>query len=100
MPGTAPGTEPPETDQEEPNMPDMDQQATRTEALERVVERVNAWQETATEGTIHDELDRGLREAGVTLTDQQRDELAEQISSGQHVDVAAYAADSESGGPA
>lgn len=77
-----------------------DQQATRTEALERVVERVNAWQETATEGTIHEELDRGLREAGLTLSDDKRDRLAEDISSGRSVDVAAYAADSEAGGPA
>lgn len=82
-------------------MSEMDQQATRTEALERVVERVNAWQETATEGTIHDELDKGLREAGLTLSDERRDRLAEQISSGQDVDVAAFADESDgAGGPA
>jgi hypothetical protein len=77
-----------------------DQQQARTEALERVVERVTAWQETATEGTVHDELDRGLREAGVTLTDEQRDRVALQISEGEDVDVQALAADSEGGGPA
>lgn len=77
-----------------------DQQQTRTEALERVVERVRAWQETATEGTIHDELERGLREAGVTLSEDRRRALADQIAEGEQVDVAAYAADSEGGGPA
>lgn len=81
-------------------MSDIDQQQARIEALERVVERVNAWQETATEGTIEDELDRGLREAGLTLTDDRRDALADQISRGAEVDAAAYAADSEGGGPA
>jgi hypothetical protein len=81
-------------------MADMDQQQARIEAFERVVERVTAWQETATEGTIEDELDKGLREAGLTLSDDRRDALADQISSGSEVDVAAYAADSEGGGPA
>lgn len=78
----------------------MDQQQTRIEALARVVERVTAWQETATEGTIHDELDKGLREAGVTLSDERRDALAGQISRGEDVDAAAYASESEAGGPA
>ena len=77
-----------------------DQQAARTEALRGVIERVNSWQETATEGTIHDELDRGLAEAGVTLTAGQRDRVAQQISDDQEVDVDALAADSEAGGPA
>jgi hypothetical protein len=77
-----------------------DQQAARTEALRGVIERVNSWQETATEGTIHDELDRGLAEAGVTLTAEQRDRVAQQISDDQEVDVDALAADSEAGGPA
>ncbi|QZY28792.1 hypothetical protein [Nocardioides coralli] len=77
-----------------------DQQQARTEALERVVERVTSWQETATEGTVHEELDRGLREAGVTLTQDQRDRVAHQISEGEEVDVQELAADSEGGGPA
>lgn len=77
-----------------------DQQAARVEALQGVVDRVTSWQETATEGTIHDELDRGLQEAGVTLTDAQRDRVAEQIGAGEEVDVDALAADSEAGGPA
>jgi hypothetical protein len=78
----------------------MQQNEARTEALHRVIERVTAWQETATDGTIHDELDRGLAEAGVTLTDEQRDRVAQQISDGQQVDLATLTADSEAGGPA
>lgn len=80
-------------------MTEMNQDNARTEALHRVVERVNAWQETATDGVIHDELDKGLREAGITLTDAQRDQLVADISAGREVDVAALAATDE-GGPA
>ena len=54
----------------------------------------------ATEGTIHDELDRGLREAGVTLTEDQRDMVVQKISDGEEVDVDSLATDSEAGGPA
>ena len=81
-------------------MADTDQHAARREALERVVERVTAWQETATEGTVHEELDRGLAEAGVTLTAEQRDDVAERISDGRAVDLDALSADAEGGGPA
>ena len=80
---------------EQPN-----QQDARKQALADVVERVRSWQETATEGTVHEELDRGLAEAGVTLTDEQRDRVTQQISDGQDVDIDALAADSDSGGPA
>ncbi|MBE7324160.1 hypothetical protein IEQ44_05805 [Nocardioides sp. Y6] len=76
--------------------PDQDQ--ARAEALQRVVERVNAWQETATDGTIADELDRGLQEAGLTLTDDQRERLVAQISDGADVDVSDY--NETGGGPA
>ncbi|QBX56613.1 hypothetical protein EXE58_14835 [Nocardioides seonyuensis] len=81
-------------------MSEMNQQDARITALRAVVDRVTSWQETATDGTIHEELDRGLQEAGVTLTDEQRDSVAQQISDGQEVDVEALAADSEAGGPA
>ncbi|WP_204163527.1 hypothetical protein [Nocardioides gilvus] len=80
-------------------MTDMNQEDARTEALRNVVERVTSWQESATEGTIHDELDKGLKEAGVTLTDEQRDRVAEQISEGHEVDVESLSPTSE-GGPA
>ena len=81
-------------------MSELDQHGARREALERVVERVTAWQETATEGTVHEELDRGLAEAGVTLTAGQRDDVAQRISDGERVDVDALTADAEGGGPA
>ncbi len=81
-------------------MSEMDQHGARKEALRGVIDRVTAWQETATEGTVHEELDRGLAEASVTLTDEQRDRVAQQISDGEPVDVDELAADSEAGGPA
>ena len=81
-------------------MTEMDQHGARREALERVVERVTAWQETATEGTVREELDRGLAEAGVTLTAGQLEDVAGRISDGGAVDVARLAADAEGGGPA
>ncbi len=76
------------------------QQEARVEALRNVVERVTSWQESATDGTVHQELERGLTEAGVTLTPEQRDRVARQISDGEDVDVEALASDSEGGGPA
>jgi hypothetical protein len=81
-------------------MAEQDQHAARREALERVVERVSSWQETATEGTVHDELDRGLAEAGVTLTPEQRDDVAARIADGEPVELDRIAADAEGGGPA
>jgi len=81
-------------------MTDLDQNAARREALERVVEKVTSWQETATEGTVHEELDRGLAEAGVTLTAAQRDDVAQRISDGDPVDLDGISADAEGGGPA
>lgn len=82
------------------DLPDQnDQQGARVQALRGVVDRVTTSQETAPEGTIHDELEHGLREAGVTLTAEQRERVAEQIGAGEKVDVEALAADSEGGGP-
>ena len=82
------------TENIEPNQDDA-----RTEALRRVVERVNGWQETATDGTIAEELDKGLREAGVTLTDEQREHVIQQISDRAEVDFSRLSTASE-GGPA
>lgn len=80
----------------ENNGPTQDE--ARTEALTRVVERVSAWQETATDGTIEQELERGLREAGVTLSEQERERLVAQISEGADIDVSEY--NPPEGGPA
>ncbi|TQL68946.1 hypothetical protein FB381_2847 [Nocardioides albertanoniae] len=81
-------------------MNDLNQDDARVLALLGVVERITAWQETAPEGTIQDELDEALREAGVTLTEEQKEHVAEQISSREDVDLDLLAADSGEGGPA
>lgn len=81
-------------------MDDINQHSARAEALRRVVERVTAWQETATEGTIHEELDKGLREANLTLTPDQRELVAQQIAAGRGVEVDALSIEGEGDGPA
>lgn len=65
-----------------------------------MVERVTAWQETAPEGTIRDELGKALQEAGVTLTEEQQELVTEKISHQEIVDVDLLAADTGEGGPA
>lgn len=82
------------------DMTEMNQDTARAEALQGVVERVTAWQETATDGTIHDELGKGLREAGITLTEEQQGRVVEAISNGEEVDVPALAAEGQGNGPA
>ncbi|MGH3353651.1 MAG: hypothetical protein ACRDPS_23520 [Nocardioides sp.] len=81
-------------------MTELNQDDARVLALLGVVERITAWQETAPEGTIQDELDKALREAGVTLTEEQKEHVAEQISHDEDVDLDLLAADSCEGGPA
>ncbi len=81
-------------------MTELNQDDARVLALLGVVERITAWQETAPEGTIQDELDKALREAGVTLTEEQKEHVAEQISHDEDVDLDLLAADSGEGGPA
>jgi uncharacterized protein YpuA (DUF1002 family) len=80
-------------------MTEMNQDDARAQALRGVVERVTAWQETAPDGTIRDELAKALREAGVTLTEEQQNLLTEKISHQEEVDVDLIAATGE-GGPA
>jgi hypothetical protein len=41
------------------------------EAIQNVVDRVTSWQDGATEGTVEDELRKGLDEAGVSLGDDE-----------------------------
>ena len=50
-----------------------------TEAAQRVVEDVSSWQYSAEDRVIADELDRGLREAGVRLDDDERTRILEAI---------------------
>jgi hypothetical protein len=51
----------------------------RTETVQAVVDRVSSYQDGATEGTIADELRRGLDEAGVEIPDDQVRKLADAI---------------------
>ena len=67
----------------------MTDQDARTEALRNVVDRVTSWQETATEGTIREELDSALDEVGIDLSEAQRQRVTEQISDGDDVDALA-----------
>ncbi len=53
----------------------------KNEAIQRVVDRVGAYQDGAPEGTVETELRKGLDEAGVTLEDDQIVALAEAIES-------------------
>ena len=53
----------------------------RREAVQAVVDRVSAWQHSATDGTVVDELRQGLGEAGVELDDSEVAALAEAIES-------------------
>ena len=49
------------------------------EAVQAVVDRVTSWQDGAPEGTVADELRRGLSAAEVTLHDDDVARLAEAI---------------------
>ena len=49
------------------------------EAVQNVVDRVTSWQDGATEGTVEDELRRGLDEAGVSLDEEEVTVLASAI---------------------
>lgn len=58
-----------------------DESSARLEAVQAVVDRVSAWQHSATDGTVVDELRQGLSEAGVDLSDEEIASLAEAIES-------------------
>jgi hypothetical protein len=51
----------------------------KLEAVQAVVERVSSYQDGAPEGTVEDELRKGLTEAGVDLEDGDVRRLAEAI---------------------
>lgn len=56
-----------------------EEQSAQNEAIQAVVDRVSSYQDGAPEGTVADELRKGFGEAGVEVTDQQVDALAEAI---------------------
>lgn len=49
------------------------------EAAQRVVEEVSSWEYSAERDTIADQLDEGLRKAGVTLDDDERTRILAEI---------------------
>ena len=49
------------------------------EAAQRVVEEVSSWQYSAEDSTIADQLDEGLRRAGVALDDDERSRILAEI---------------------
>ena len=51
----------------------------RTEAIQAVVDRVTSWQDGAPEGTVHDELRKGLGMAGVDVDPDDVRRLADAI---------------------
>jgi hypothetical protein len=60
----------------------------KMEAIQAVVERVSSYQDGATEGTVADELRKGLTEAGVELEDADVRRLADAIED-EHGSVSA-----------
>lgn len=66
------------------------EQPEKLEAVQAVVDRVSSWQDGATEGTVASELRKGATEAGVDLTEDEIEKLADAIES-EHgaVDAAA-----------
>ncbi|MFC7727246.1 hypothetical protein ACFQW6_19205 [Nocardioides sp. GCM10028917] len=59
-------------------MTDEKQQAA-IEAAQRVVEEVSSWQYSADDPMIADQLDEGLRKAGVRLDDDERSRILSEI---------------------
>ena len=59
-------------------MTDEKQQAA-VEAAQRVVEEVSSWQYSADDQMIADQLDEGLRKAGVRLDDDERSRILSEI---------------------
>ena len=49
------------------------------EAVQAVVDRVTSWQDGATEGTVAEELRSGFQEAGVEVSDDEVERLADAI---------------------
>lgn len=50
------------------------------EAAQKVVDTVTSWDYSATDEKIEDKLSEGLREAGVSLPDCERDRLLDEIA--------------------
>ncbi|RYJ02923.1 MAG: hypothetical protein EON52_18660 [Actinomycetales bacterium] len=57
------------------------EKSARLEAVQAVVDRVAAWQHGATDGTVLEEVRKGLEEVDVSLADTEVAALAEAIES-------------------
>ncbi len=55
---------------------------TRVEALQAAYDRINSWEETATPERIRSQLDEAIAEAGIEVSEETRDKLAEHINQG------------------
>lgn len=62
------------------------------EAIQIVVDRVSSWQESATEGTVEQELRDGFQEVGVSVDEADVTKLAEAIKADGQVDAASVLA--------
>ena len=57
-------------------------------ALQAVVDRLASWQDGAEEKTLREELDEGLDEAGIDVTDDVRERIIEHLrEDASHVDA-------------
>lgn len=63
------------------NADSPEEMSAQREAVQAVVDRVSAWQQTATEGVVLEELRNGLAEAQVQLDEDVVQRLAEAIES-------------------
>ena len=57
-----------------------DYESEQIEAIQGVVDRVAAYQDGATEGTVEDELRKGFGEAGVEVSPEDLEKLATAIN--------------------
>lgn len=60
-------------------------------ALQAVVDRLASWQDGADEKTVRKELDEGLDEAGIDVTDDVRERIVQHLQSdASHIDARAF----------
>lgn len=71
------------------DQPDVDD--AKVEALQAVVDRLASWQDGAEEKTLRQELDEGLDEAGIDVSDDVRERIVEHIrQDASHVDARTF----------
>lgn len=71
------------------DQPDVDD--AKVTALQAVVDRLASWQDGAEEKTLRQELDEGLDEAGIDVTDDVRERIVEHLrQDAAHVDARTF----------